>query len=213
MSKLSPQGLPAGWVARCRDADFVRWAQRQPTQAGSGEPGPLGSALSEGCVGQDQETQGRGRVTGTQLEREELSCLDYSSGALRSSIGVWVCIPAWAMMTLFQEAFSLWALRLMGCAHFSLLKLRGVLKSVFEWPLSPLFLRLLSHRPRLLSHRLALFLSLAPAFEAATVSTGRSVSSMCNPSLSLAHASLGRSIAGRVLLLKATSHIPHRHLL
>lgn len=98
-SSLLKDSLQAGWP----DAEMqtlLGGPRGSPTQAGSGEPGPLGSALAEGCVGQDQETQGRGRVTGTQLECEELSCLDYSSGALCSSIGVWVCVPAWAMMTL-----------------------------------------------------------------------------------------------------------------
>lgn len=102
---------------------------------------------------------------------------------------------------MFQEAFSPWALSLMGYAHFSSLpKLRGVLKSVFEWPLSPLFLRLISHH-------MALVLSLAPAFEAVTVFPGRSVSSMCNPSLSLAHCLPGEIHRRQGIIIK--SHFSH----
>lgn len=47
-------------MAVCRDAEFVRWAQRQPTESCSREPGSLGSALVEGWVGAGQRDAWQG---------------------------------------------------------------------------------------------------------------------------------------------------------
>ena len=76
------------------------------------------------------QTHGRERLTETQLDNEELFCLDYSSGILHSSAGMRVWIPGWVMMNLIPRGlFSVHYL--MGYTHcFFLLKLRGAWISV-----------------------------------------------------------------------------------